>query len=302
MYGFRKIEGLGEKIAGNDPGPVPEVQFLSPSQLVINEEYQRDLSRNSLRMIRKMAAAWDWSAFKAPSVARTGHPDVYEVVDGQHTAIAAETNGNIPFLPCLVMTAETLEAKAKGFLGINQDRIALSRVAIYNAQVAAKDGPAITVEAALSRSGVELVAMPPNNGAAFKAGQTMAIGTMLALGAKGEDRLHLLLSILKGAQAAPISSCQLKALDLALPHEGRDVTPDVFNRLVTVLRSQGPGRLELIAKSRTERGKRSYETLSDIIADMAKLDGRRLGAPAKAPKGKGGRPLGWRKAKPEASV
>lgn len=279
MEGFRQIEPLPSKGVCNEPGPAPEILYLEPRQLVVNEEYQRGVSRAGIRQIRQMAERWDWSAFKAPSVARTDDPDLYEVVDGQHTAIAAATNGTIPYLPCLVMSAETLAEKASGFLGINRDRIALTKAAIYNALVAAQDETAITVFCALSDSGCRMLDVPPNAGR-WEVGDTLAVGTLLDIGKRrGGPRLTTLLTLLKGAQAAPISSMALKALDLALPLDPPD---DVLNRAGVILRSQGVSRLETIAKSRTSHGARAYETMADTLADLMKLGGRRLGRTAPA--------------------
>lgn len=278
MDGFRNIEPLAEGQVCNDPGPPPEILFLSPDQLVVNEDYQRDLSRASIRQIRNMAGAWDWCSFKAPNVARTDDPNIFEVVDGQHTAIAAATNGNVHFLPCLVMSAETLKEKATGFLGINRNRIALTKVAIYGAQVAAQDDTAIAVEAAMSRVGVNLLSMPPSKGG-FKVGDTMAVATLLEIAKRGgEDRLATILQIAKEAQAAPISSSVLKALDIALPP---DPPVDMTNRVMTVLRGQGVNRLEMICKSRTPAGRRAFETFADTISDMARLPEKRMGRPTK---------------------
>lgn len=276
MDGYRPIQPLERGVKGNDPGPAPEVLFLQPRQLVVNTEYQRELSRASLRQIRKIAAAWDWTSYKAPSVARTEDPDLFEVVDGQHTAIAAETNGSVPFLPCLVMDASTLAEKARGFLGINRDRIALTKAAIYNAQVASQDETAIAVEAAMSRAGIRLLNVPPNNGK-WAVGDTMAIGCLMDLAKRrGEDRVFTVLRVLKDAQAAPIPAAAVKALDICLP---LTPAPDLLNRCMVVLRGQGVSRLEMIAKARTPHGKLAYETLADLIADAAKLPAKRMGRP-----------------------
>lgn len=274
MLGYHKIEALKPGVHGNDPGPAPEVLFLSVDQLVINEDYQRELSKPSRRLIRKIAANWDWGSYKAPSVCATEEDGVYEVVDGQHTAIGAATNGNIPFLPCLKGAAATLAAKAKGFLGINQNRIALTAAAVFNAQVAAQDEAAIAVEVAMSSVCCSLLHVPPPNGG-WKVGDTMAVGTLMNLArARGQARVALVLKIAKDAHAAPISSALVKALDIALPLEP---TPDAINRVTATLRGQGCGRLELICKSRTPHGRRVYEALADTISDMAKLGDRRLG-------------------------
>lgn len=276
MDDVRTVEPLERGPRGNDPGPPPEIMFLSPSQLIINDDYQRDLSKASYRQIKKMAAAWDWSSFKAPNVARTDDPERFEIIDGQHTAIAAATNGNVHFLPCLVMSAATLAEKAKGFLGINQDRLALTRIAIYNAQIAAQDDSAIAVECALSATGCRLLAVPPATGK-YAVGDTMAIGTLLDIARRfGGGRVEMLLGVLVGAGAAPVSSISLKALDIALP---KDAQADMLNRVMVVIRGQGAGRLELIAKSKTAQGRRSYEVLADMLSDMAKLPARRLGRP-----------------------
>lgn len=276
MNGFRKIAPLPDKIVGNEPGPAPEIAFLEPRQLVVNDDYQRDLSRSGIRQIKGMAANWDWSSFKAPNVARTEDPDVFEVVDGQHTAIAAASNGNIPFLPCLIMDAETVAQKAKGFIGINTNRLALTPVAIYTARVAAQEEDAIAVECAMSEAKVSLLALPPANGA-YLPGDTQAIGSMIAIAkARGQARLTALLKVGVAARAAPLSSCLLKALDIALP---LDASPDIVNRVVAILGGQGVSRFEMIAKNRTAHGRRTYETLADMIADYAKLPEKRMGRP-----------------------
>ncbi|WP_295169740.1 DUF6551 family protein [uncultured Brevundimonas sp.] len=285
MEGFRNIAPLDAQITGNVPGPAPEIQFLEPRQLVVNDDYQRELSRSSLRQIKNMAEGWDWSSFKAPNVARTDDPEIFEVVDGQHTAIAAATNGNIPFLPCLVMDADTLAAKAKGFIGINTNRLALTPVAIYTARVAAQEDEAIAVECAMSEAKVCLLALPPSNGQ-YMVGDTQAIGTMLTIAkSRGQDRLTLLLKIAVAARAAPVSSGLLKALDIAVPLE---MNPEVTNRISTILGGQGVARIEMMAKNRTPHGRRAYETLADMIADYAKLPGKRMGRPPL----KRGRPSG----------
>lgn len=285
MQGYRPIVALDEKVVGNIPGAAPEIQFLEPRQLVINDDYQREISKAGRRQIKKMASGWDWASFKAPSVARTEDPNLFEVVDGQHTAIAAATNGNIPFLPCLIMGAETLAQKASGFLGINQSRIALTPAAIYAAQVAAQDDAAIMVECAMSDAKVTLLALPPAKGV-YMVGDTMAIGTMLTIArARGQDRLTTLLRIGVAARAMPISSALLKALDIALP---LDPSPEIANRVVAVLGGQGVSRLEMIAKNRTPHGKRGFETLADMISDFAKMPEKRMGRP---PAKKRGRPV-----------
>jgi hypothetical protein len=274
MSEYRKIvsiEGVGPC---DDPGRAPEIIYPTLDQLVVNEEYQRGLSKASYRQIKRMAREWDWSSFKAPNIAKTDDPKVFEVIDGQHTAIAAASNGNIVIIPCLLVPAESLKQKAKSFLGINMAKIGLTSAAIYNAKLAAGDEVATTVQVALNAANCRLLAVPPQSGK-YLIGDTMAVGTMGQIAKqKGGTRLKRLLTISKEAGGAPIPSMLLKALDLALP---RDCDPAIAARVTQVLGGQGIGRLEIIARSRTPKGARAYETLADMISTMGRLDGTRLG-------------------------
>lgn len=275
MFGFRKVLPLENvTIRGNNPGPVPEVKFLSPEQLVINEEYQRDLSGTSILQIKKMATNFDWRSYKAITVAPTDEPGIYEVVDGQHTAIAAATNGNVPFLPAILMDAKTLEDKAGGFLGINRNRIALTPAAIYAAEVAAKDELAVCVEEALQETGAVILPLPKPKGK-WKVGETIAIGAMKEIVRQyDQKRLVRVINILMEAQAAPITACLLKGVNLALPPYEMS---DVDNRVMTVIHTQTPARLEIIAAGRKVGKDQKFQTLADMLADMARIPGKRLG-------------------------
>lgn len=66
-------------------GPISE--WVDPATLLVNATYQRDLSERSIQLIRKIIGGWDWTRFKPP-VCSLGDRGI-EVIDGQHTAIAA---------------------------------------------------------------------------------------------------------------------------------------------------------------------------------------------------------------------
>lgn len=275
MFGFRKVEALTNLVTTtNHPGPSPDITYLEPSKLVINEEYQRELSTASLRQIAKMATKWSWSSFKALSVAPTDDPEIFEVVDGQHTAIAAITNGNIEFLPCVIMDAKTLEEKANGFLGINRGRIALTPAAIYAAEVSAKDEAAMAVEVALSISGARVIACPPAKGN-YKVGDVLAIAALKGVVSRvSGDRLLRVMTVAVNAQCAPVTGAMIKAIDIALPIE-KDAKAD--GQVTEVIHKQGSGNFEMMCKLKTARGARNYETMADTLAELAKLPGKRMG-------------------------
>jgi len=261
QLGYHPIKGLKGAPRGNLPGPAPRPVQLAMAQLVINEDYQRGVSDKGIKLILGMAAAWDWGAYKAPTVCPTDEPDIYEVVDGQHTAIAAATNGNIPFLPCLIHDLATLADKARGFIGINTRRIQLTALDIYSAQVAAQDPAAIDLECALVATGCRLLAHPRSE---YRPGDTVAIKTLLALaGRGGQARVERVLRICLAVGSMPIASSLIKALDVVLPHAA---DADVDRKVVDYLILRGVFEEESHARVATPKGGRSYETFADRIS------------------------------------
>lgn len=195
--------------------PPPKLAWLALDQLVVDEAYQRGLSHRSLAMIRKIVATWSWSAFKPLSVARNAD-GLYEVIDGQHTAIAAATHGAIETLPCVVLTLEHASERASAFVEINTNRIALTAFAVHRAKVAAGDEIAVGIDQVLAETGFELAEaysskdMHPDN-------VLTGIGTLHKIVRNsGLPRLRRLLTIARDAEWQPLPIQVLKGLDLAV--------------------------------------------------------------------------------------
>jgi hypothetical protein len=83
------------------PSPPPKFDWADPATLLVEPEYQRDLSKRSITLIRHIAANFDWLHIKPPVCAR-GPGDKLCVVDGQHTAIAAASRG-VPKIPVMIL-------------------------------------------------------------------------------------------------------------------------------------------------------------------------------------------------------
>lgn len=278
MSQLRKIVALERVGHCPDPGRAPEVIHLTIGQLVVNEEYQRGLSKPRLAAIRRQAKAWDWNAYEALNVAATDNPNIFEVVDGQGTAIAAATNGNIGILPCLLMAAETLQAKARAFVNINTVRAAPTPQDIYKGKLAAEDPVVVEVQKALDANGCRVVALQPAKGHHYRVGDTLAIATLIAIAKdRGPDRLSRILNICVKGAAAPVSSGLLKAVNLAYPMAGGKVADDAEKALIKVIGGQGSGKLEMMARGRTPAGARVFEVLADLLAELGKLPERRMG-------------------------
>lgn len=275
MFGYRKILPLeNRKGVVTIPGPMPEIIYVRPDQLVINEDYQRELSEAAKKHILSLATNWDWGSFTALSIAKTEVENIYEVVDGQRTAIAAMTNGNIELLPALLSSADTLQRKAKDFVGINTSRVPLTRFAIYNAELAAQDETCIEVECALSETNCKLLGVPPMKNI-FKPGDTMAISTLKSIVInKGQARLKRLLNIARQGNAAPVTSNLIKALDLCIP---TTLSDSLDKNCISIFLNVGAMRFEMLAKNKTPPGRRTYETLADLIGARLELPSYRLG-------------------------
>lgn len=128
---LRKIEPLkAPDIARPDPGDKPELVWLPLSALVVNDSYQRSLSDKSIRVIRKIVASFNWARIKALSVTDIGGGR-YEVIDGQHTAIAAATHGEILELPCVVTAERSVQERAADFVGLNRDRLTMTPMQVF---------------------------------------------------------------------------------------------------------------------------------------------------------------------------
>lgn len=136
----------------------------------------------------------------------------FEVIDGQHTAIAAATHGSIASLPCLVLSADTAAKRSAAFVGINHDRVTLTPHALWRARCVAGDPSANAVLAALEVSGASLVATFSNTVPAMP-GQLSCVGTLRKVERDhGGQVLTEVLTIAVKAALAPIPAAVLRAL------------------------------------------------------------------------------------------
>lgn len=189
----------------------PALRLVKPTDLCVDESYQRGLSERSMRLIRKIVAEWSWTAFKPPVVVDVdGH---LEVIDGQHTAIAAVTHGGIESLPVLIVQAEDHETRASAFVRHNRDRIQVTATQLHNAMVAAGDEDAMTVAQTCERAGIKILRNPPPM-AKFKPGETLAVSTIKSL----VNRRHAagarkVLDVCRATGAAPVPAHMIKAVE-----------------------------------------------------------------------------------------
>lgn len=264
MPNLRAVAPLEEgpkKLQRSPIPPPPKISWLPLSQLVVDETYQRDLSKASLRLIRRLVERWDWNMYKPLSVAASAE-GLYEVIDGQHTAIAAATHGAIELLPCLVLDAATVAERSAAFVGINRDRIGLTPFALFRARLGAEDPEAVAVQQALEQSGAQLleslrydVDYPP--------GTVACVSTLLQIVRRGgRPRLARLLKIAKAADIGPVPSALLKGLEEVVAGNGSVNDADLIEILSEL------GGEDLVDRANQRRKMGLAPTVNDAAAQV----------------------------------
>ena len=238
-------------------GPRPRLDWVNPTSLLVDQTYQRGLSKESYKLIAKIAANFAWSRMKPPVVVDIGAGALH-VIDGQHTAIAAASIG-LDLLPVFVVVAPTLEGRAAAFVGHNSDRLRVDPITVYRALLTAGDPDAMDVANVCMRAGVRIRNF--NKGSVVAEGDTMAIGTIRGLIKRlGVRKSRAVLEALKKGQRAPISVHEIMAADKCL-HVLRPQSN--LDQLAAVIRAGGE-RAYLDARLNATRSKRPVR---DVLAE-----------------------------------
>lgn len=158
-------------------GPAPQLQWLDIASLVVDPAYQRDITAQGRRNVKRIAEQFDWRYF-SPVIVAPIMGGRYAVVDGQHRATAALLVGHAS-VPCQVIMAAPGE-QAKAFTAVNGTVTRVHTLAMHKAAVAAGDELAREVERVAKAGGAKVLAYPlPELKQA--PGQTMAIGALREL-------------------------------------------------------------------------------------------------------------------------
>jgi hypothetical protein len=140
-------------------GAKPMLAWIDKTLLSIEPSYQRTLSAGrSQSLIGKLAAGFCWAHCAPLIVAAKGKGWV--IIDGQHRHQAALRRDDIKDLPCYVVAAADLKAQAQAFVAHNRDRIALTSLSLFHADVAAGEAASTGVVAAAAAAGVTIPRTP----------------------------------------------------------------------------------------------------------------------------------------------
>ena len=213
---FRPISELGISIKELKPSVVqnfkPELVWVDPRNLMIDVRYQRNLTRKSVNMIKKIISNWSWNSYKPPIVTKyeTGE---YAVIDGQHTSIAAATHPDIKEIPVLLINSLNVLESAQAFLSHNTDRTPVNPVQLFKAKIEAGDEIAISTNMAIRSAKVRLV----NIVADPKVGDCSCINTLTDIcDRRGLQALRKILDICVKARLQPINAYYVKGLEQIL--------------------------------------------------------------------------------------
>ena len=224
-------------VPGGETSGLPRFIHVPPQSLLVDESYQRNLSRHSVRLITRIVKEWSWRAFKPPVVVEAD--GALHVIDGQHSAIAAAMHPGIDAIPVMIIEADRRQDRADAFVRHNRDRIQVSGTQLHYALVAAGDEDAMTVQQVCDRAGARILKykFPAQD---YAPGDTMAIVGLNALVtrryAAGARRI---LDVCVQGRLGPIGANHLKAVEALLfepEYRGSLVDCDI----ATTIREFGP--------------------------------------------------------------
>jgi hypothetical protein len=243
MKKLRGIEPMKWRdiVPGGKSEPRPETRMVDPASLYVDETYQRDLADKSVKLIRRILSNWSWSRFKLPIV--TDSSGKLVVIDGQHTAIAAASHPEIKRIPVLVVATEGVAEQAQSFVSHNQDRIAVTQMQIFHADLVSGDEIALAVKECCDKTGAKVLRSPPPYNI-YKPGETIAIGTLKSLvSRRGPMVTRKVLEVLVKARLAPIRSPEVKAVEqfLFTDEFGKVATGEDLTNLMLL---KGPAMLD----------------------------------------------------------
>lgn len=192
-------------------GKQPELLWVDIDDCMVESAYQRGTdSARSQALIQKIANDFHWSHFSPIVIAKKEGSEKYSIIDGQHRVLGVLIRDDIQKVPALLIDADDIQNQAKSFVGINKNRIKITKQAEFHADIAAGDDLAINVQRICGKCDVSIPRSPiPQD--RLKANQCLAVSALKKLYQKfGEDPLIVVLKLIR--EAYPDTPGQLRAM------------------------------------------------------------------------------------------
>jgi hypothetical protein len=138
-------------------GQPPRLEWLSIADLVVDPEYQREITMVGRKNVRRIASGFDWAMFAPVVVAPVGGSK-FAIVDGQHRTTAAKLCG-LERVPCMIVNVDR-GGQAMAFSVINRNVTRVQSVHLFHAAVAAGVPEALRVADICKRAGLTVLKNP----------------------------------------------------------------------------------------------------------------------------------------------
>ena len=228
------LTGLEPKVPATT---LPELTLIAPGDVLVDDRFQRNLSERSVDLIRRIIAEFDWRRWRPPVCCWTD--DGLTAIDGQHDLVAAMSHPFVDKVPVMIVEAESLQDRASMLIGINADRLAVTKQQMHVAAVVAGDVAATKTQALCDRLGIRVLKACPNSRKKYGVRDTVAVAGISALIQRhGEQQAEAIIRVLAEADLAPIKESQIKAAEQVLidPEFAGQVEPVDLTVAIAALR------------------------------------------------------------------
>ena len=179
---FRAIDVAGQPELTPVDQAAPVLDWLPINRLVIDDRYQRPLTRAGWQTIRRIAEDFRWTRFSPVLVAPLAG-GLWAIIDGQHRTHAAAICGQEK-VPCMAVHMDTAE-QAQAFAGVNGTVTRITVHHVYKAALAAGEPWAERSHLAVDAAGCTL--MTYNKSTAEKrCGEVFCIGLIRQMVTAGQ--------------------------------------------------------------------------------------------------------------------
>lgn len=183
---------------GPQIGAPPSLEQIPVARLTVDPTYQRAIdSTASRRIIAGMVKRWDWSLCQ-PLVVSRRDDGALLILDGQHRHAGAQARGDIPFLPCTILSSLDVQGEARTFVELNTKRQKLSQSEVFHGMLAAGNADAKAVLDLIEQSRWSVVRH--SNTACYKPGDLACAPALVEIyRSKGGPTVSFALNTLRAA-------------------------------------------------------------------------------------------------------